>query len=436
MTPADRPLVLVEPSGDLPVVFVQVSLRSGSAFDPPGHDGLAWMTTEMLRRGAAGRSRAAIDETLDRLGADVSSSAGPDSISFTARVLRRNLDPLLEVFTDMVRAPDFVSDELERVRREMLAAIDEMRDDDRDLCGRYFARHLYQDHPYGRPSAGTESSLTRIGRDQVVAFHRGHFTRSNAVIGIAGDVDEPTIERVVSQLTNQLTPLASPEAVALPDVKPPAGRRVLVVDKPERTQVQMLLGHPAPRWGTPGYDALQVITTVFGGTFTGRLMKEVRVNRGLSYGAYASLHGGRGRGHVETWVFPAVGDAVATLELVLKMLDDLVAGGVSDDELEFARQHLIGHYPLMIETPERRLASRTDLAICGLPPDYLFRFPERMKAVDSRAARIAIAEHMLPRNLAITLVAQADQIVPQLEQARSRLHLDEITTIPFQRDLT
>lgn len=424
------PTVIVETSHDLPVVCVQLIFRAGSAVDPPGREGLARMTAEALRRGAGGRSRAAIDEALDRLGADLGASAGPDSLALTGHVLRRNLDAFVDLLGDVVGAPDFPDEEVEKVRGEMRAALDEMRDDDRDLCGRHFARQLYGDHPYGRPPSGVDASLAAIGRDELREFYTARVRRDGVVVGVSGDADAATVDRVVARLVARIPEGAVPLPPPPPDPPEPAGRVVLVVDKPERTQVQTLCGHPAPRWGTRDYDALQVATTAFGGVFTGRLMTEVRARRGLSYGAYASLHGGRGRAHVEMWVFPAAADTVKTLELVLSLYDDFAAKGLEDAEVDFARRYLVGHFPLAIETPERRLAHRTDLAVCDLPPDFLARYRERIGGVTAADVRAAIARHATPRRLAIAMVADAKKLVPELEAARARLGLGEIRVEP------
>lgn len=427
---ARAPLVFVEEAHDLPVVLVQASLRSGSAWDPPGREGLARMTVEMLRRGAGGRSRAEIDETLDRLGADIGASAGADSISLTGHVLKRNLEPFLAVFSDVLCAPDFPENEVEKLRREMLAALDEMREDDHDLCSRHFARHLYGDHPYGRSSLGTEASIAAITNGEIRDFYLTHFADANMIIGLSGDVDDATAaaaKRAVARLGHR----PAPPAIPLVDPPVPAGRRLLLVDKPERTQTQLLIGHPAPRWGTPEYDALQVATTAFGGTFTGRLMTEVRVKRGLSYGAYATLHGGRGRGHLDLWVFPSAKDTIETLALVLGMYDDLASRGLAEDEIAFARRHLVGHFPLAIETPERRLSYRTDLEICGLPADYLSRYRDRISSVTPAAVADAVQRYVTPRHLAVTLVATAAAVAPEIEEARERLALDEVRAVKY-----
>ena len=145
------------------------------------------------------------------------------------------------------------------------------------------------------------------------------------------------------------------------------GLRLTLVDKPERTQSQILMGQPAPRWQHPDFLALQVATTAFGGTFTARLMNEVRSKRGLSYGASARVGQGRGAKALVVHVFPSLEQTPETLALVLGLWKTWVTDGVTDDEVEFTRGYLANSFAFSIATPEDRLELRTGLELAGMP---------------------------------------------------------------------
>jgi zinc protease len=422
---------LFEPSRDIPVVRVQATVGTGSGTDPAGREGVARMTGEMLRRGAGGRTRADLDTALDALGADLGASVDAESVTVVGHVLARNLPPFLSILETVMLRPDFVVDEVEKLRREMRSALDEMRDDDHELCTRFFAHALYGDHAYGRPSGGTEASLQAIRREDLTGLFGRAFVGRNVFFGASGDFDEAQIEGWFGSLMARLGAGAPPDPVALPDPPRPQGRRMLIVDKPERTQAQVLLGHPAVRWGEPDDYPLRIAVTAFGGTFTSPLMTEVRVKRGLSYGAYAQLVHGRGRGHLQGWVFPASAQLVETLGIVLDLWEGLAQGAITDEQVAFAKAHLRGKFPLSIETPERRLSLRAALRVCGLPDDYLATYTARLSAISAEEVRAAARRYVTAGDLLVTVVATADEVRPALERAAPSLRIDAIDVVPF-----
>ncbi|HEY0713027.1 MAG TPA: insulinase family protein, partial [Polyangia bacterium] len=142
-------LVIVEETRGLPIVAVMVAARTGAASDGPGKSGLAGFAAELARRSAGGKTRAAIDDALDALGASLEVDVEADSIRCAGQVLVRNLDPFLDILASIVLAPDFSEVELARTRDELLAQIEEARNDDRSLCSRFFDRRVCGEHPYG-----------------------------------------------------------------------------------------------------------------------------------------------------------------------------------------------------------------------------------------------------------------------------------------------
>ncbi len=138
----------------VPLVHVVVASRSGSAADPRHREGLTNLAAEWARRGAGGKSREEIDTALDALGATLDVSTFVDSTRFEGEVLTRNLDAYLALMADILVRPTFSAAELDRTRSEVIGQIDELRTDDRALAGRFFARNLYADHPYGHPPDG------------------------------------------------------------------------------------------------------------------------------------------------------------------------------------------------------------------------------------------------------------------------------------------
>ena len=409
--------IIVEENHDLPLVRLSYTLLTGGASDPAGREGLAFFATELACRGAGGRSREEIDETLEALGADLAVSADADSITFDVEVLSRNLEPALDVLCDVLLRPDLREDEADKLRREMHAALDDLRDEDGQLARRFFGRHLYGAHPYGRPLGGTAESIERLTVAEARRFLERMVFGANLIVGAAGDVDERLLRERLARRLSVLRRDGEPSA-PLPPLRVPRGLDVLVVDKPERTQSQLLLGQPAVRRTEPDYLPLVVATTAFGGTFTARLMTEVRVKRGLSYGASCRVGQGRGAKAVAMAMAPQLSQTAETLALVLDLWKDFVEGGLRDEEVEFAKEHLAASFAFQVTTPEDRVDLRIGVEVCGLPADFLATLVPHIRAVTPAMVRGAMKRVLRPGDLAVTLVATASEVVPQLEKAK------------------
>jgi len=407
--------ILVDESHAVPLVHVEVASRSGSAGDPRGQEGLVNLAAELARRGAAGRSREALDEALDTLGGRIDVLVEPDAVRLVGHVLARNLDPFLKLLADIVLRPDFKSAEFNRTRREILAQLDELRNDDRSLCARFFDRRLYGDHPYGRAADGTARSLARITRQNAQERFRAAFAGKNLIFAAAGDV---TPEAFRASLDQAFAALRPGTRASTDPVRPPApqdGWRIQLVDKPDRQQTQIMIGHATVPAAHPDYLPLTLAFAAFGGRgMKATLMDEVRTKRGLAYGAYMGIVPRRGPSAVRGWVFTGADRTATTLKLMLRLYRQLMKNGIPAERLRFFQSFLAGTYASEMDAPERRLAARVSAEIDGLPEDFVDTYVDRIKAVTPEQVSAAIKAHVKAGDLAITMVATADTLMKLL----------------------
>ncbi len=398
--------VFVEPSHELPLVDVEILFREGAVLDPVGSEGLIRLTAQMIRRGPRGMSAEAFDEAVEALGATLGAAVGSHTIRFTGAVIRRNLEPFLALVGRMLTDPGLRAKDLARQKRKNEAELVELRDHDRSLAARAFRRFLFGDHPYGRPATGTLETVPRFTQREVRACYEQLLTTGDVIVGVAGDVEPeelaPMIERALGAIPSgprRRVELAAPEL--------PRGRRVLVVDKPQRTQTQVYLGGLGAKVDDPAYHALLVANTGFGGMFTSRLMQEVRVERGWSYGAASKVGTDRERDAWTVWTHPAATQVLDCLRLELELIDAWIERGLDDDEIARAKDHLVKSHAFELETAEKRLDPQLETELYDLPLDWHPRFVERVRAVTSRSASRAVRSHLRGRDLAITMVATA-----------------------------
>jgi zinc protease len=424
-------LTLLESSHDVPLVSIVLALRCGSAIDPIGKSGLARIAMRMLRRGCEGLTSEQIDFRIDALGAEMAVDTSHSTVAIHVQVIARNLDPLVELLAKLLATPTFPENELARLKRESAAEIIEARDSDRVIAQKAMQRTLFAGHPYGRSSGGTTESVGAIARDDVTGFYKRYVVRQNIVIGIAGDVTADRAPLVAAKLVAGL-----PEGKATDDTVPEptmrSGRHLLVVDKPERTQTQILVA----TLGTSPHDddhvPLIVGNAVFGGTFTSRLMKEIRSKRGWSYGASARTGVDRRRQSWVMWTFPSAEDAAPCLTLSLELLDAWIRGGVTPREIAFIQRYLVRSHAFEIDTATKRLHQGLDVECLSLPADYFSGWIDHVHAVTPESAAAAISHRIDPSNLLVVVVGTASQVLEPLRAAVPGL--TEATVVPFDAE--
>jgi zinc protease len=422
--------LIVEASDDVPLVWLQIAIRGGSAGDAPEREGFAHHMTALARRGAGARDRAALDDVLDALGASLSVSADRDAGRMSALCLARNLDQVVDLASDILARPRMAPEEHEKLLRETRMSLDEIRDDDSELVARFFNRHCVPGHPYGRTLMGTEASLGRIALDDVRAAYRRAVVPENLIIGVAGAVSPAQAHDIAGRLVADLPAQPAPALPALDSPPTPRGRRILVVDKPERTQSQLMLGHLGPRYGTREAMAMIAIETAFGGTFTSRLMQEIRVQRGWSYGASAHLHRSRGPHWFRMHLAPSAEVTPDALALTWSLFEDVAANGITADELDFARTYLSGNLPFRLATARQRMRVAVQNELFGLPADYAHTLPGELARLGHEEVHQVARTWLHPDACLAVVVASADTMLPRLETLRH----DSIQVVPYDAD--
>jgi zinc protease len=204
------------------------------------------------------------------------------------------------------------------------------------------------------------------------------------------------------------------------------------VDKPERTQSQVLLGSLGTKASDPDHVALNTAVAVFGGTFTSRLMKEVRSKRGWSYGASARLSLEKARHSFAMWTFPAAKDTPPCVELELELLRSFVTEGITERELAFIRNYLTRSYAFEIDTAQKRLMQRMDVDLLALPPDYYSGYCDHVRAVSREQSNEAVRCRLSVDDLLIVVVGTARDSFDAVQKACR--DLSESTVVPFDRD--
>jgi zinc protease len=428
----NTPDVLVETSHDLPLVSVSVATKAGSLFDPPGLEGLTRITGRLMRRTGGGRDAQEIDTLIDALGGSLAVEVNPSATAFSGTVIRRSLEPYMALLADVLARPGLAEEELGRLKREVQAELVEALDDDRGLGRRWFRKAMFEGHPYGRPVNGVSSTLERISQSDVKRSAERVVTREGLIIAFSGDITQSEAELHAERLMQGL-PSGEAPVDSTPDPTFPSGRRLIIVDKPERTQTQILIGGSGTHASDPDHTALLVGNTIFGGTFTARMTQEVRSKRGWSYGAYSSLPVDRRRQAFSMWTFPKAEDAAPCVALELELLHALREKGVTKKELSWAKRYLTRSHAFAVDTPSKRVGLSLDARLYDLPPNYYEEYLERVAAVSLEHVNQALLSRLPDKDLLIVVVGTAADIRTPLEAAIP--DLTEVEVVKFDTEV-
>jgi zinc protease len=420
--------LLLEECHDLPLVSIMVGFRAGATLDPEGKEGLTRLAVRMLRRGAAGMDMPQLASAVDGIGAEFAEYVSPNAVHLQMETITRSFDRAVDLLCSIVGEATFDPDELARLVRETEQEIVETRNHDRALCGRAFRRTLFQGHPFARRMSGLPSSLARIGHEDVVRHAGRVFCRDNLVVAFAGDVTEKQARAATKRLRAVL-PKGAPAGRVSRDAVWPRGRRMVFVDKPERTQTQMLVGCAGTHPRDEDHTAFVLGSTVFGGTFTSRLMTEVRTKRGWSYGAYSSAPIDLCRESFTVWTHPDAKDVAACLALEIELMERWHAEGITARELAFAKRYLTRSAAFEVDTASKRAQRLLVEALYDLPEGYYDGFLGRVRAVTVRDVNEAVRQRVNVGSLLIAVTGTHDRVGEEV--GRAVAGLEAVDRVPF-----
>jgi zinc protease len=403
--------VLIQQSRDIPLIWFDVTLHGGAALDPLGQEGLHRHAALWARRGAGARNRQQLDEYLDTLGASLEVSVGRDTITLSGLALTRNIEGVITAAADVLTRPRFDSDEYDRLLRETPQLIDEVRDDDGALATRWFDWTCCPGHPYGRTALGTEASVANTNASAARAVWQALVSTGNMVIGFAGDIGPERAQLLAAEL---LASVGSGSKIALPadTFTRTIGPRTTIVDKPARTQAQIRMGHLVPAYQPQVAAPIAIIESALGGMFTSRLMQEIRVKRGWSYGAGCGFRRSKLSHWFEVWMATGLEVAVDAALLTRDILADFASNGPSEEEIDLARAYLVGTLPFQRATARQRMQLAVRDELMGLPVNFAEQMSAAIAQTSTAEVKRACADYIAPNDLVCVMVTTLEGITP------------------------
>jgi zinc protease len=409
----------------VPLVAFTLLVRRGAATDPPGKEGLAAVTADMLDEGSGDRSAIEMHEALARLGAQFDTDIGSDATVASLTVLTRFAGRALGLLSDIVARPALREQDFLRVRQLRLHRLTQLRDVPGAVADRAFLKLLYGTHPYGHSPIGSEAALTAMTPDDVRGFHAAAIRPSVATLIAAGDCDHETIARLAAAAFGDWTGSggADVNATGVPAPAP----RLHVVPRPKAPQSELRIGQVSAARDTPDYHALVVANTILGGQFVSRINLNLREDKGLTYGARTAFEFRRLPGpFVLQAGVQTSGTARAVEESIAEIAGIRGTRPVTDAELALGIAALTRGYARNFETADQFGRAALQLALYDLPDDYFAQFVDRVEQVTNDDVSRVMTRYLDPARLTTLVVGDVDAIGQDL----AGLGLGEPVVIP------
>ena len=402
--------VLLQENHSAPFVTIYSNVMAGPAFESPEQSGLASFCAEMLSRGTTRRSWEEIREALEFEAADLGFGTGVQVATVGGRCLRDDLRLLLEAAAEQLLQPAFPEDEIEKVRSEMLAAQAQRDDDTYQVAEKEFLAALYPEgHPLRYPPLGTEETVARITREDLVAFHARYYRPENTILAVVGDLDPAEVEALVREVFGGWERGGEAARPELPAVPVPEEPRVLRVPVPSKTQTDVALGFPGMSRSDPGYYQADLMNYLLGRAFMSRLNMHIREELGLAYYVWSNYYAywGPGPWVVHMGVNPAnVDQAVeATLEELRRMQQE----PPSEEEMDLWKGYVEGTVARRMETFSGIAQNLVSSAFYELGLYFPYQYPSILEGITAEQVQEAARQFLHPEGYVAVIAGPVEE---------------------------
>ena len=414
----------------LPLATFTLAMRRGSHSEPADKAGLAGITAEMLRRGAGGIAYAKLNETLDSKGISIGVSDGGDSTRLVVSCPSEQLDEAARLASLVLHQPDFPQDQFDRLKAQSSSSLMRALASPTNVAEIELDKLLYGNTPLGRSS--TPKSLASITLADVKAFYAGTYRPEEALMIVAGDVSVEKGKQLASTLVGEWSDSAGRLAPAPNYELPPnpSHRTVVLVNNPDARQAAIKMGIPAYTVASDEKYAGTLANQILSGGIESRVMRYVRAEKGLAYGAQGVFVPDRHAGAFIGVTNTAIENSTDAIEAMFKVFEDVRKDNVTAAELSESKLRVAGRMVMQMQTIEQQADRRLDGILNGYPADYYDHYAQRVAAVTAEQIRAAMNKYVNPAAMQIVVVAPADASKEKL----SRLGEVKVIPMPAKQD--
>jgi zinc protease len=419
--PAERTLanglrVIVIENHATPLVGAQLMVKNGGEVDPADLSGVADMTAELLTKGTKTRTAPQIAQEIEALGGVITSAAGWDASRASVNVIASKTEPAMSILADVVRNPVFKEEEIERLRQQYLDSLSVGMNSPGTLASWVASRVVFGGSPYGHPVSGTPESIPRVKREDITSLHSTYYRPDNAILVIGGDIKSADAFKLAEKLFGDWAKpsTALPASPSKSDAAA-AKQRVVVVDMPGAGQAAVVFARRGISRTDPEFYSGIVANSVLSG-YSGRLNQEIRIKRGLSYGARSSLDTRRDVGPFVASAQTKNQSGAEVAALLVGELTRLSSEAVTEAELTPRKAVVIGGFGRSLETTEGLVGQVASLALYGLSLDEINRYIASVQAVTPAQIQKFAGSRLGAADANIIIVGDAKDFIEPLRK--------------------
>jgi zinc protease len=437
-TPVEKTLpngvrVVVVPRPGTGLVSITAGLAAGSVLESNGAAGLAYFTATLLTRGTKSHKAPQIADTVETLGGNLSSGAGWDSATLNLSSLSSRLGEILPTFAEVLRSPAFATDEIERLRSEILDDLAVSFRTPGALARMTAARVVFGDSSYGHPEGGTPETIKALDAEEINTFYKTHYQPQSTVLVFGGDIIPDAAFAYASDYFGDWTAASIPAPPAPTPAEPQQGGRVVVVDKADAGQAAVTLVRPTIRRADKDYVIARVANSVLGEGYSSWLNHEIRIIRGLSYGASSRL-GTRKDSGLFSASAQTRNDAAPDVATLMKTeLIRLATEPVADSELVSRKAALSGNYARSLETGAGLVGNVAALTTYDLPLSSLNDYLPQVQMVTASQVQRFAANSLGAADASIIIVGDGRQFLAELKNRFPNVEVIPIDKLDLNR---
>lgn len=397
---------------ELPLVSFRVLVSgAGRSAEPPGLDGLASLTTSLLMKGTRTMTAEQIAETLDFMGARLSIGDAEEFASVSGESMTEHLPRLLQIAADCLTSPAFKEDEFKKELSRKADALKSLKDNPGSALRLYFRKAYFGDHPFGRLSSGTDSSLKKMSLEEIKKFYSARFRPDVSIMAVVGDIDRKRLLELLNKTIGQWPkPVSAPLSLEIPPLPVPRGQKLILVDKPDATQSYFALGSTGYAMADSISGPASLMNTLWGGRFTSWLNTELRIKRGLTYGASSSFQSWKSGGIFMATSYTKNDKIGEMLDITFDLLKKAREQGFSEEEAESARNYLLGQFPQTLETNSSKAGAYLRIVFYGLGFDYYDKYLNEINSIKAPDLKEAAVKLLPEKDFVLVVVGKGEEV--------------------------
>lgn len=387
----------------VPLMALRFAFDGGNSQDPAGKDGLANFITAMMDEGAGDLTSAEFQERMEDIAMRMSYDDAKDALYGSFETLTVNRDKAIDLLKLSVQKPRFDAEAVERIRQQLLANLAYADKDPDKVAGREWYALAFAGHPYARPSNGTMQTVSKITREDLAAFHKRTFAKSNLKVVVVGDIDAAALGKLLDDVFGGLPDTA--ELVPVEKTMPVSGQQKIVTMNVPQSVAVFGLGAMARK--DPDFMPAFVVNHILGGGgFSAKLMEEVREKRGLAYSVYSYLQPYQHTSILSGSVATKNESMAESLSIIRAELKKMADNGPSPDDLQSAKDYLTGSYALRFDTNSKIASQLLGLQIEGFGTDYVDQRNKIIEAISMDDVKRVAKRLLKPDELIVTVVGK------------------------------